>query len=307
MDKISKNWFVIINPTSGNGSAKKKWPKIERLLTKHRFNFDFAFTEYSNHSSELVQHAISKGMTKIICIGGDGTLHNIVNGIMTQKMVSSNKVCVGVIPIGTGNDWVKTHQIPKNIESAVQLIKNKKIAQQDIGKIEFIDENKAPIYFNNLAGVGFDGYVVSKVDKYKHIGALAYLFGAIISLFSFKNFESKLSVNSEVISGKTLMVLIGVCKYSGGGMQLTNTPNPFDGLFDISVAKNFSKLDIIKNVTELFNGKISNHRKVKSVKSNHITVEINQGKAPLIQADGELIGSGNIKITLIPKAFSFYC
>lgn len=307
MDNASKSWFVIINPTSGNGSAKNKWPKIERLLNKHNFNFGFAFTKYSNHSSELVQHAISKGMTKIICIGGDGTLHNIVNGIMAQKIMSSNKVCVGVIPIGTGNDWVKTHQIPKNIESAVQLIKNKKIAQQDIGKIEFIDENKAPIYFNNLAGVGFDGYVVSKVDKYKHIGALAYLFGAIISLFSFKNFESKVSVNSEVISGKTLMVLIGVCKYSGGGMQLTNTPNPSDGLFDISVAKNFSKLDIIKNVTELFNGKISNHRKVKSVKSNHITVEINQGKAPLIQADGELIGSGNIKITLIPKAFSFYC
>lgn len=306
MDTVSSSWFVIINPTSGNGSAKKQWPKIKQLLTKHRFNFEYAFTKYSKHSSELVQDAICNEITQIICIGGDGTLHNIVNGIMTQKKMASNKVCVGVIPIGTGNDWVKTHQIPKKIKLAVQRIKNKKIAQQDIGKIEFIDEEKAPVYFNNLAGVGFDGYVVSKVEKYKYIGALAYLYGAIISLFSFKNFESKVSVNSEIVSGKTLMILIGLCKYSGGGMQLTNYPNPFDGLFDISIAKDFSKLNIIQNVTKLFNGKISNYKKVKSIKSKDIKIEINQNKLPFIQADGELIGSGNIKITLLPKAFSFY-
>lgn len=307
MDKISNSWFVIINPTSGNGSAKKKWPKIQELLKANYFTFNFAFTEYAGHSTTLVKEAISDGFKNIISIGGDGTLHNIVNGIMTQTNVSSSQIHVGVIPIGTGNDWVKTHNITKDFKQAIQIIKNGTTATQDIGKIEFLNQRKLPVYFNNLAGVGFDGYVVSKVDKYKHIGALAYLYGAIISLFSFKKFESKVSVNSEVISGKTLMVLIGVCKYSGGGMQLTNTPNPFDGLFDISVAKNFSKLDIIKNVTKLFNGKISNHRKVKPVKSNHMTVEINQGKAPLIQADGELIGSGNIKITLIQNAFSFYC
>ncbi|MCF7566756.1 diacylglycerol kinase family lipid kinase [Sabulilitoribacter arenilitoris] len=307
MDTASKSWFVIINPTSGNGSGKKNWPKIKSLLEKHEFIFEHVLTTYSKHSIKLVHQAIKQNFKNIISVGGDGTLHNIVNGIMTQNNVPTSKINVGVIPIGTGNDWVKTHKIPKNIDSAIQLIKNKKIAHQDIGKIEFLNQTKTPVYFNNLAGIGFDGYVVSKVNKHKYIGALAYLYGTLISLFFFKNFESKVSSNSETISGKTLMVLVGVCKYSGGGMQLTDSPNPFDGYFDISIAKNLSKLDVIKNVSKLFNGKISNHKKIQTFKSKHIKVEINQDEFPFIQADGELIGTGNIKITLIPKAFSLYC
>lgn len=306
MDATSKTWFVIINPISGNGSSKKKWPYIERLLKHYKFNLEYAFTQYDKHSVELVQNAIKKNITNIISIGGDGTLHNIVNGIMLQKLIPSQKVTVGVIPIGTGNDWVKTHNIPKNIEAAIQIIKNGNISQQDLGKIEFINNDKPAVFFNNLAGVGFDGYIVNNVTKHKHIGSLAYLYGALLSLFSFKNFESKTYINSKEISEKTLMVLIGLCKYSGGGMRLTKNPNPFDGLLDISIAKNLSKLDIIKNIGKLFNGRITNHKKVDAFKSTAVKIEIEQTETPFIQADGELIGTGGVSVTLIPKAFSFY-
>ncbi|MGK0254613.1 MAG: diacylglycerol kinase (ATP), partial [Mariniflexile sp.] len=234
-------------------------------------------------------------------------LHNIVNGIMAQSVVASKNIKVGVIPIGTGNDWVKTHKIPKDCERAIQIIKNGNIATQDLGKIEFLNSSDPLIYFNNLAGIGFDGYVVSKVDAYKNLGAVAYLLGAFISLFSFKNFKSKVSINSEYICGETLMILVGLCKYSGGGMQLTEAPDPFDGLLDVSVAKNFSKIDILKNLTKLFNGKINSIKKVQTLKAPSIKIKIDQNELPFIQADGELVGEGAINITLIPKAFSFYC
>ncbi len=302
----SNRWFAIINPTSGNGSSRKKWPQIESLLSSYNFNFDFAFTEHKNHSPELIQQAIKDGFLNIICVGGDGTLHNIVNGIMKQNDVSSNQISIGIIPIGTGNDWVKTHNIPNDFEKAIQLIKNGNKKTQDLGKIEFLDEDRKPVYFNNLAGVGFDGFVVSKVHKYKHFGALAYLTGAVLGLFSFKNFKSKVMVDNEEINSKTLMILVGLCNYSGGGMQLTKEANPFDGLFDISIAKNIGKLDIIKNLTKLFNGKIVNHKKVETLKSNAISITIDENDLPFIQADGELIGKGNIKLSVVPKAFSFY-
>jgi len=303
----SKNWFVIVNPTSGNGSSKKLWPKIESLLLKYKFEFKYAFTEHPNHSIELIIKAINQGFTSIICIGGDGTLHNIVNGIMLQNTVVPTAINVGVIPIGTGNDWVKTHGIPKDIESAIQIIKNGTTAHQDLGKIQFLDSSKDPVYFNNLAGVGFDGYVVSKVGKYKHFGTLSYLIGTIMGLFSYKNFNTEISINSRTYSSKSLMVLIGLCQYSGGGMQLTKTPNPFDGLFDISLAGDFSKWEILKNTTRLFNGRIVNFKKVQSFKSQSITVKIKQEAKPYIQADGELIGAGDFEVSIIPKAFSFYC
>ncbi|RKE98813.1 diacylglycerol/lipid kinase family protein [Ichthyenterobacterium magnum] len=301
-----KAWFVIINPTSGNGSCRKKWPCIKKFLEQHNFDFDFAFTQYENHSVELVHKAINKGVLNLISIGGDGTLHNIVNGIMTQNKVSSSLINVGVIPIGTGNDWVKTHSIPKRVNQAIQLIKKGKTKLQDVGKIEFLNDDKPAIYFNNLAGVGFDGYVVSKVEKYKRFGALAYLTGTLLGLSSFKNFKSKVVINSKIEASKSLMVLVGLCNYSGGGMQLTESPNAFDGLFDISIAKDFKTFDILKNVAKLFNGKIVNFKKVNTFKSQVVTIEIKQDHLPFIQADGELIGKGGFTASVIPKAFSFY-
>ena len=306
MPHTSKNWFVIINPTSGNGACKKKWPKIEKALKLNNFNFHFTFTEYSKHSIYLVQNAIEKGYTHIICVGGDGTLHNIVNGIMSQTTILSSAIHVGMIPVGTGNDWVKTHHIPLDYEKAIEIIVNENITCQDIGKIVFPNQTIPAVYFNNLAGVGFDGFVVSKVHKYKHYGALAYLFGALAGLFSFHPFSSTIRINSKEYSGKTLMVLIGLCKYSGGGMQLTNSANPFDGLFDVSIAGDLSKLEVVKNLKNLFNGKIINHNKVVSINSDLICIDINQKELPYIQADGELIGVGNIQVSLLPKAFSFY-
>lgn len=300
-------WLVIINPTSGNGRSKKIWPKIEQLLKVYHFDFQYIFTERPKHSVSIVHNAIEQGITNFISIGGDGTLHNIVNGIMTQKSVISSDVSVGVIPIGTGNDWVKTYGIPNQIEGAIQIIKNRKTVKQDIGKIRFEDKNTVPIYFNNLAGVGFDGHVVSKVQKFKHFGALAYLVGALLSLFKFRNFTSKVVIENEIFSGKTLMILVGLCKYSGGGMRLTNSPNPFDGLFDISIAKDFSKFEIIKNLSRLFNGKITDYKKVSTYKCASINIRTDSNTVlPFIQADGELLGQGNIKITLVPSAISFY-
>jgi len=225
---------------------------------------------------------------------------------MSQDKVNPTNITVGVIPIGTGNDWVKTYGIPKDIETAIQIIKNGNTKEQDIGKIELLNQNMPPIYFNNLAGVGFDGFVVSKVGKYKHFGALSYLVGTVMGLFAFKNFEAEISLNAETITTKSLMILIGLCKYSGGGMQLTKTPYPSDGLFDITIAENFSKWDIVKNISKLFNGTIVNFKKVQTFKTKSITIKILQEDKPFIQADGELIGKGDFKVSILQNAFSFY-
>ncbi|HEY5688299.1 MAG TPA: diacylglycerol kinase family protein [Yeosuana sp.] len=307
MSSLSKKWFVIINPTSGNGKSKKKWPEIKQLLELRGLDFEFAFTEYSKHSILLIDKAIDNNFTNIICVGGDGTLHNVVNGIMSQNKIPSQSVHVGMIPIGTGNDWVKTHHIPMTIKSALDTILKGNISTQDIGKIELLNKNSTPVYFNNLAGIGFDAYVAKKVHKYKYLGSLAYLFGALIGLFSFKNFKAIVSVESHKYSEKNLMILIGLCKYSGGGMRLTQDPNPFDGLFDISIAQNLSKIEIIKNLGLLFNGEIVLNKKVATLKAATIDIQLIENDALIAQADGEIIGSGGFKATIIPKAFSFYC
>ena len=301
---MSAKWFVIINPTSGNGAAKKKWIPIYNELIKQKFDFDFSLTQYKKHSTELIKDAINNGITKFICVGGDGTLHNMVNGILSLNPVNISEIKIGIIPIGTGNDWVKTHNISRDFKSAIKTIKAGFTLKQDIGKL-FINENNNIIYFNNLAGIGFDGYVVNKVHRFKYLGFLAYLTGALLSIASYKKSTLKIKFNNKEINEKTLMLLIGICKYSGGGMQLTKNADPTDGLFDISHINKIGLLTLLVNIGGLFNGKITNHKLVTNYKTSKLKITDLDTQKTYIQADGELVGSGSFEAEIIPTALNF--
>ncbi len=299
-----EKWLVIVNPTAGNGAAKKKWSLIYNELLLKNFNFKVVFTEYKKHSIELVKTAVKEGFTKFICVGGDGTLHHLMNGILSSNPINISELKIGIIAIGTGNDWVKNYNIPLNYKKAIQIIKAENIIKQDIGRIT-IAKNNEIVYFNNLAGIGFDGYVINKVHKFKNLGFLAYLTGAIVSLTSYKKPELKITLNNTILKGKTLMLLIGLCKFSGGGMQLTKDPNPTDGLFDISYIQNITLFTILSNIRGLFNGNITNHKLVNTYKTAKLKIEVGGNNKTFIQADGELIGSGDFLVTILPKAISF--
>ncbi len=301
---MKTDWFLIINPTSGNGKSKKIWKQISDELNTQNIQFSFAFTKYSNHEETLVKDAIKNGFTKIISVGGDGTLHHIVNGIMSQKFVETNTIQLAVIPIGTGNDWVKTYNIPAKIEKSILIIKKGKSVLQDIGKLE--TENNTTTYFNNVSGIGYDGYVVSKLKKLKRFGGIAYLLSGLAGLLLYKPVDFIIEINEKKLQEKCLMVIFGICKFSGGGMQFTKDINPSDGLFDITIAKNLTLLDMILNLPKLYNGKIVNHKKVTTYKTNSLKVTpVSKTKKPFIQADGELINSGSVTVSIIEKAIQF--
>jgi len=301
---MQHKWFVIVNPASGNGTAKKKWPQIYNELTNQNFQFNFLFTEFEKHSVKLVQDAIKQGFTKFICVGGDGTLHNVVNGVLSLNPLNISEIKIGIIAIGTGNDWIKTYQIPKNYIKAIQLIKKENTIQQDIGKLLISASNKT-VYFNNLAGIGFDGYVVNNVNKYKKLGRLAYLVGALVSLTSFKKPSFEIKFNNTHLKGSFLLLLVGLCKYSGGGMQLTKNVDSADGLFDISYIQKISLFTILTNVFGLFNGNITNHKLVRTEKTSYLDIKILSNEKTYIQADGELVGMGDFTVQLLPKALNF--
>lgn len=301
---MQHKWFVIVNPASGNGAAKKKWKLINKELIKQKFDFDFKFTNCKNHSSELIKKAIKQNYLNFICVGGDGTLHTIVNSVLSLNSINIYEIKIGVIPIGTGNDWVKNYTISTNYKKAIAILKNKNTILQDIGKITISSTNNI-VYFNNLTGIGLDGFVVNKVHTYKNLGALAYIVGAIISLTSYKKPTLKITFNKKVIIGKTLMLLIGLCKYSGGGMQLTKNSNSTDGLFDISYIQKITLVTILSNIKGLFNGTITNHKLVNTYKTSSIKIKVLDTEKTYIQADGELIGSGDFSVELLPKAINF--
>jgi YegS/Rv2252/BmrU family lipid kinase len=296
------SWFIIANPTSGNRNFSKHWKEIQQLLNQKKIDFSFAFTQFSKHEIELVQNAIQKGFRNIISIGGDGTLHHVVNGIMQQRYVKTSDITIAVVPLGTGNDWIKTYNIPNNTEKAIEIISKKKTILQDIGVLE--TDNNTLSYFNNVAGLGYDGYIVHKLKTLKHFGPIAYLLSGLAGLLFYKKTVFKISFNNKIIETNCLMALVGICKFSGGGMQFTKEVHTADGLFDITIAKNLNIFDLIFNIKKLYNGNIVHHKKVETYKTKEITI-IPQSSKPFIQADGELIGAGKVTVKIIGKAIHF--
>ena len=231
---MSNPWFIIANPIAGNRKFSIQWKEIQQLLNNKNIDYSFAFTQFSKHEIELAQNAIQQGFRNIISVGGDGTLHHVVNGIMLQRYVKTSDITIGVIPLGTGNDWIKTYNIPNDVEKAIEIIDHKKTILQDIGVIE--TENKSKTYFNNVAGLGYDGYIVHKLKTLKHFGSIAYLLSGLAGLFFYKKTVFKITFNNKSIETNCLMALIGICKFSGGGMQFTKDVNTADGLFDITLS-----------------------------------------------------------------------
>ena len=300
---IFDSWFLIANPSAGNKSFKKSWNQIQGTLKKEKISYFFAFSHYNKHEITIVNNALKKGFRKFISVGGDGTLHHIVNGIMKQDDVETTNIKIAVIPTGTGNDWIKTYEIPNSIEKAIKIIKLNFSKLQDIGYLQL--DNGDTEYFNNLAGIGFDGYVVNKLQTLKKLGGISFLLSGIYSLFFYKNLYYDLFYLKKRKREKCLMILFGICKYSGGGLRLTKKPKPNDGLLDATIVKNFSFFDIILNLHNLYNGRILEHKKIENHKLKVLRIVQNNNENSFIEADGELVGKGSLKVSIVPKAIQF--
>ncbi|WP_430410993.1 diacylglycerol/lipid kinase family protein [Kordia sp.] len=296
-------WFLIVNPASGSFSGKRKWKQIATTFEAENIPFEFEFTTKPQHEYELVIEALEKGFRKFVSVGGDGTLHHIVNGLMQQKIVSKDELKLAVIPSGTGNDWVKTYKIPKKIKKAVAIIKAEHTVLQDIGIISLLNSD-TKVFFNNVAGLGFDGYVVKRNERLKFLGGVSFLVSTVLSLASYKTTEFSIESVAKKITTKSLLTIVGICQFSGGGMQLTKEVDSTDGLFDVSVAKHFSLFKLIRNVVGLFNGSITKHPLVETFKTDTVTIETLETDV-FVQADGELIGTGGFTAAILPGALRF--
>lgn len=302
------NTIIILNPVSG----KKNAEKIYLELTKHT---EFAQcpvyrTQYPNHAASLTEQAIAEGARKIIIIGGDGTLHQVVNGIMNQNICPSSEIQVGIISIGTGNDWVKTYKFSKDIQKNIQTLKNNKTFNQDIGKLFFTDQNGTPqsTYFVNMAGLGFDATVVEKsLPEKDKLGPLVYIVGAIKALFGFSCIPLRICIKDKIIESPCYLIIGAINRFAGGGMLFAPNAISDDGLLDIIIIKNMSRLEVILNLYNLFTGSYIKHPKVESYKASEFSVEVEapHHRKVKTQADGELYLHGPYHFSICPKAIQF--
>jgi len=303
---MADSWKVIVSSMSGGGKAGQEWTEIADRLEARGISYSVSFTKYRFHAREIATEALKEGFRQIIVVGGDGALHEVLSGIMTQSKVPSNKVTLAIIPVGSGNDWARLHEIPKGYDDVTDVIARGKSVVQDVAKVDSVMDG-APFtsYMVNIGGLGFDAQVCHNFDLEKKEGkATSDALYLKCLLKGFMGYDSRyfriITDGNLFYEGDVFSVAMGIGKYSGGGM--IQTPNALfdDGPIDLTVIKNIPKSKILRKIPTLFTGKIYDVKEVIHTKA--CLIEVSAEPESFVEVDGEAVGLSPIRVEVIPAA-----
>ena len=305
-DRHTASLAAIVNPNAGNGKGKKDWTRIETLFAREEIDIVPMFTERKGHAITLAEDAVKEGFRGIVAVGGDGTLSEVVNGIFRQTACPSNDVSIGLIPVGTGNDWGRMFGIPLLYEGAIRVIKENRQMPHDIGIVSYqTGTGEEKRYFINIAGLGFEALVVKRTNKQKDKGRsnkAIYFYNLLMSLISYRITPASVIIDGVRNDCRVFSVNVGNGKYCGGGMRQTPDALPDDGLLDVTVIREMGRLEIIRNLKLLYDGTILSHPKVDGYRTKSVRVE--SENILFAEADGESLGHTPVEFSIIPKAIN---
>jgi diacylglycerol kinase (ATP) len=305
-NSIQEIWLVIVNPNAGNGKGKKDWDKISSFLNEEELPYTVKFTEKKGHAIEFTIEAINAGFRKIITVGGDGTLNEVVNGVFSNSICPTKDLTLAMLPVGTGNDWGRMFGIPLDYGKAIKIIRENKKMAHDVGLISYydgVDEKKR--YFINIAGLGFESVVVRRTNFQKdkgYSGKAIYFYNLLMSLLSYKNTKAELIIDGRKFFADVFSINVGNGKYCGGGMRQTPEALPYDGILDVTVINGMGKFEIIRNLKILYDGTILSHPKVDGYKCKNL--KVSSDVILYAEADGESLGHTPAEFSIIPSSIN---
>jgi len=292
---------VIVNPAAGAKSTHRRWPAISRLLKHLGFSFDFEYTEGRGHAVELARAAAGDGYRNLVAVGGDGTVHEVANGILSSG--GAGDATLGIISTGTGSDFARSLGIPRHYEPACSALVNGRTSQIDVGVVEYTNEGKTlSRFFVNAAGVGFDAAVVEATERStkRFRGTVPYVLGLLRTLAGYHNKSVILRLGDRTENTRIVTLVVANGAYYGGGMRVAPAANPRDGLLDIMVVRDMGKFALLRAFPRIYKGTHVTHPKVITDKASEITIDTSE--QVLVHADGELLGEGPARFRIIPGA-----
>lgn len=324
--------MLIVNPVAGAGAALKMWNELQQALTDLSLQYDHVFTQRNGHAVELAKEAAEKGYGTVVVVGGDGTIFEVTNGLM--RVEQDKRPVMGVIPCGRGSDYCRTLEIPQDWHIAASLLISGKKRKVDVGWMEYVSRDGKPVegYFANIAGLGFDGEVTERANNMpekvtRGLGGIGtYLASLLITYASYKEKDVELHIDDKVYRVLATTVVIANCQYFGGKMRIAPNAVCDDGLFDIIVIgagfgspvldqapdapspahsrleRAVAKLKMARNVPRVYKGTHIRDEAVMTWRGRR--VKVLSDDRLVLQADGEVIGTGPFQAELIPGALN---
>jgi len=306
---MTNTYKIILNPIAGNGNGLKASPQIEKLLNQNNLSFDLVHTERVGHGIELAHQAVKDGCNVIIAAGGDGTVNEVINGLMLCKQEGLTVPPLGVLCVGRGNDFAGSMGIPADLEVGVQALLDDHRRTIDIGKVTggIYPEGR---YFGNCVGIGFDAITTIEVHKLPRWGGfLAFLAAVLKTVFLYNKAPLATTVyDDKTLTQRSLLISIMNGRRLGGGFYMAPNSMPDDGLFDLCIAEQMSSFEVIKMIPHFTRGDQATQPAIKTGQAAHITITAVDGPLPA-QTDGEIIcvDGTHLEIEVLPGQLEIIC
>lgn len=310
MNDISNTWFTIVNPYAGSGRKAHIWKKAEKLLEKHGVLNVVGYASDGYRSADQVFDASAAGCRRFIAAGGDGTVHQVLNGIVryvessvgTGKRVSLSDFYLAVIPVGSGNDWIRSHGVTHNLDSVIRLLKRGSFALQDVVKVTTGTGSSCMI---NIGGVGLDARICERVNLQKEQGRkgrLLYINSLVYNLIHYRPSVMSVECDGEkVFEGRCLSIAFGIGKYSGGGLRQTPDAVTDDGLLDYTIIPALPASTIIRKAPRLLTGTFSRIKELTAGRCRTMSVTPLSADGEPVEVDGEIVGNAPVRLEVMPE------
>jgi YegS/Rv2252/BmrU family lipid kinase len=297
--------FFVVNPMSANGATGRRWAELAAAIARHFPQFEVEFTTGPMTATRLTRSAIEKGYERVVAVGGDGTLNEVVNGFFDGDKVLNPSVALGVLPRGTGGDFRKTFDWSLDTQASLERLAAGNTRPFDVGLLEFQghDGTVQRRHFANICSFGVSGLVDQEVNRTTKAlgGTLSFMLGSLKALTKYRDQQVTVRLDDgpeERLAVTTLSVANG--KFFGGGMKVAPEAHVNDGLFDVVVWSGYGLSDFVIRSKGVYSGAHVNwpgttvRRAKRVVASSEASV--------LIDCDGEQPGMLPCSMTLLPSA-----
>jgi diacylglycerol kinase (ATP) len=296
---------LILNPISGRGYGARAEPEIRRLLEAEGADFELVLTEGTGHAAELAEQAVHDGFEVVVAAGGDGTVHEVVNGLMATS--NGNVVgTLGTIPVGSGSDFAHNVGMPTDLPSVCHRLTHGQTRIVDVGRVAVDDQ--PPKYFDNTINVGFGGTVTAEARKVKWVRGMAlYLPVVLKTIFLARSPQMTVRYDDEEITMPMLMVAVGNGAREGGGFFCTPDARLDDGLLDLCMAQAVGKLTQLSLVPRFMDGSHTDHKAVTMARAKHVVITSPDNL--IAHVDGEILcdNAHRLEFEILPQRLRVVC
>jgi diacylglycerol kinase (ATP) len=289
---------LIANPNAGRGTVDKALPRIESVLKQANLDYRIVRTTHPGHATEAARLALRDGERYLVAVGGDGTVHEVVNGMISGGGPVAADAVLGVVAAGSGCDFVRSFGLPPDAEQAAARLAGDRVRPIDVGTVTCADGNTR--CFVNIAEVGLGAAVVAKAAGLgRFLGGARYAAGFWLTLPRFHPAAVRLDANGQYRAWRAFNVVVANCRFYGGGMQISPNSDPGDCLLDVLVMTG-PKSDSFTTLPKVYKGAHLPHRNIAELRAAQLSIEAEPYFQ--VEADGELLGTTPASFGIIPGA-----